>query len=100
MRRCSATSSRAPRLAGRPPPTGSSSRSSPSVLPCASFLLERLGTRVAAASVSIVDDGLLPGALGSRPFDGEGLATRRTVLVGEGALETYLLDTYSARKLG
>ena len=66
----------------------------------ASFLLERLGTRVAAPSVTVVDDGLLPGALGSRPFDGEGLATRRTVLVGEGKLESYLLDTYSARKLG
>jgi PmbA protein len=50
--------------------------------------------------VTIVDDGRLPGALGSRPFDGEGLATRRTVLVGEGRLESYLLDTYSARKLG
>jgi len=50
--------------------------------------------------VTIVDDGLLPGALGSRPFDGEGLATRRTVLVGEGNLESYLLDSYSARKLG
>src|SRR5206468_6147551 len=47
-----------------------------------------------------VDDGTLPGALGSRPFDGEGLPTRRTVLVGEGTLQSYLLDTYSARKLG
>ena len=55
---------------------------------------------IAAPSVTIVDDGLLPGALGSRPFDGEGLATRRTVLVGEGKLESYLLDSYSARKLG
>ena len=74
--------------------------SGPSLYRRASFLLERLGTRIAASSVTIVDDGLLPGALGSRPFDGEGLATRRTVLVGEGKLESYLLDSYSARKLG
>jgi PmbA protein len=55
---------------------------------------------VAASGVTIVDDGLIRGALGSRPFDGEGLATRRTVIVGDGVLESYLLDTYSARKLG
>jgi PmbA protein len=74
--------------------------SGPSLYRRASFLLERLGSRIAAPSVTIVDDGLLHGALGSRPFDGEGLATRRTVLVGEGTLQSYLLDTYSARKLG
>jgi PmbA protein len=74
--------------------------SGPGLYRRASFLLDRLGKRIAAPSVTIVDDGLIPRALGSRPFDGEGLATRRTVLVGEGVLETYLLDTYSARKLG
>jgi PmbA protein len=74
--------------------------SGPSLYRRASFLLERLGTRVAAPAVSIVDDGRIEAALGSRPFDGEGLATRRTVLVGEGRLESYLLDTSSARKLG
>jgi PmbA protein len=55
---------------------------------------------VAAASVTIVDDGRIEAALGSRPFDGEGLATRRTAIVRDGVLESYLLDTYSARKLG
>jgi PmbA protein len=74
--------------------------SGPSLYRRASFLLDRRGTRVAAPGVTIVDDGLIPGALGSRPFDGEGLATRRTVIVGDGMLESYLLDTYSARKLG
>jgi PmbA protein len=72
----------------------------PSLYRRASFLLDRLGKKIAAPAVSIVDDGLIPRALGSRPFDGEGLATRRTVLVGEGVLESYLLDSYSARKLG
>jgi PmbA protein len=74
--------------------------SGPSLYRRASFLVDRLGTRIAAPAVTIVDDGLLPGALGSRPFDGEGLPTRRTVLVDAGVLASYLLDTYSARKLG
>jgi PmbA protein len=74
--------------------------SGPSLYRRASFLLDRLGTRVAAPSVTLVDDGTIAGALGSRPFDGEGLPTRRTVLVREGVLESYLLDSYSARKLG
>jgi PmbA protein len=74
--------------------------SGPSLYRRASFLLERLGTRIAAPSVTLVDDGTIAGALGSRPFDGEGLPTRRTVLVRDGVLESYLLDTYSARKLG
>jgi PmbA protein len=74
--------------------------SGPSLYRRASFLLDRLGTRVAAPAVTIVDDGGLEAALGSRPFDGEGLATRRTAVVQEGVLASYLLDTYSARKLG
>jgi PmbA protein len=74
--------------------------SGPGLYRRASFLLDRLGQRIAAPAVTIVDDGLIPRALGSRPFDGEGLATRRTVLVEDGTLASYLLDTYSARKLG
>ena len=66
----------------------------------ASFLLDRLGQRVASPAVTIVDDGTIQSGLGSRPFDGEGLATRRTVLVEQGVLGSYLLDTYSGRKLG
>jgi PmbA protein len=65
-----------------------------------SFLLNRLGTRIGSTQVTIVDDGTLPAALGSKPFDGEGLDIRRTALVNAGMLESYLLDTYSARKLG
>jgi len=66
----------------------------------ASFLLGKLGQPVAAPSVTIVDDGTMPGALGSRPFDGEGLPIRKTVVVDEGVLTSYLLDTYTGRKLG
>jgi PmbA protein len=72
----------------------------PSLYRRASFLSDRLGQRIANPLVTIVDDGTIPGALGSRPFDGEGLPTRRTVIVREGVLESYLLDSYSARKLG
>ena len=66
----------------------------------ASFLMGQLGKKIAADSVTVVDDGRLPNGLGSRPFDGEGLPTRRNVLVENGILTSYLLDTYSGRKLG
>jgi PmbA protein len=65
-----------------------------------SFLLNRLGQQVAAEAVTVIDDGTIPEALGSRPFDGEGLPTRRTVVVEHGVLQSYLLDTYCARRLG
>jgi PmbA protein len=66
----------------------------------ASFLAGRLGQRVAAESVTVIDDGRRPAGLASRPFDGEGLPTRRTVVVERGVLRSWLLDSYSARKLG
>jgi PmbA protein len=74
--------------------------SGPALYRRASFLVGKLGERIAAPSVTIVDDGTMPGALGSRPFDGEGLPVRRTVVVDQGVLRSYLLDTYSGRKLG
>jgi PmbA protein len=64
-----------------------------------SYLAQREGTAIASPLVTIVDDPLLPRAPGSRPFDGEGLATRRNVVVEGGILRTFLCDTYSARKL-
>jgi PmbA protein len=74
--------------------------SGPALYRRASFLVGKLGERIAAPSVTIVDDGTMPGGLGSRPFDGEGLPVRRTVLVDQGVLRSYLLDTYTGRKLG
>jgi len=65
----------------------------------ASYLIGRLGERIAPETVTIYDDGRMPGGLGSKPFDGEGLATRKNVVVERGVLKTYLLDTYAARKL-
>jgi PmbA protein len=65
-----------------------------------SFLAGRMGEQVASECVSVIDDGLLPGGLGSKPFDGEGLPTRRNTLLSNGKVQSYLLDTYSGRKLG
>ncbi len=64
-----------------------------------SYLVDRLGTQVASELVTVIDDPLIPGAPGSRPFDGEGLLSRRSVIVEKGQLQTYLLDSYSGRKL-
>lgn len=66
----------------------------------ASFLVGQLGERIASHRLTVIDDGTIPRKLGSRPFDGEGLPTRRTVVIGNGVLESYLLNTYTARKLG
>jgi PmbA protein len=74
--------------------------SGPALYKGASFLVGQLGKEVAAPRVTIVDDALIPGGLGSRPFDGEGLPTNRKNIIDQGVLATYLLDCYSARKLG
>ncbi len=66
----------------------------------ASFLAGRMGERIASPGVTVIDDGSRIGGLGSRPFDGEGLPTRRNLLVDGGRLRSWLLDTYAARKLG
>jgi len=64
------------------------------------YLLGREGTKVASDLVTIVDDPHLLRGPGSKPFDGDGLATRKNTLVRAGVLETVLCDVYSARKLG
>lgn len=65
----------------------------------ATFLTDRLGDRIGNDLVSVVDDGLMPGKLGSRPFDGEGVPCRRTTVVENGVLRNFLCHTYAARKL-
>jgi PmbA protein len=66
----------------------------------ASYLVDREGTRIASDLITVVDDPLIPRGPGSRPFDGEGLASRRNVVVDKGILQMYLCDSYSGRKLG
>jgi PmbA protein len=75
----------------------------------ASFFAGMLGERVAGENVTVIDDGTLvfdhegsirTGGFGTSPFDGEGLPTRRTVLIENGILRSYVTNTYTARKLG
>ncbi|HEX6242114.1 MAG TPA: TldD/PmbA family protein [Polyangiales bacterium] len=64
-----------------------------------SYLLDRLDTEVGSELVSVVDDPLIPRGPGSRPYDGEGLLSRRNTIVERGVLKSYQLDTYSGKKL-
>ena len=66
----------------------------------ASFLAGRLGEKVAAETVTVIDDGTIAGLFGSSPFDDEGVPSRRTAVIERGVLKSYLLNTYTARKLG
>ena len=70
----------------------------------ASFLAGKLDDVIAAADINIVDDhtmllGSGAGGYGTSPFDGDGLPSQRTVVVENGVLRNYLLNTYTARKL-
>lgn len=74
----------------------------------ASFLNGMVGERIAGDNITLIDDGtvvldshgLRVGGFGTAPFDAEGLPTRRTVLVDRGILQTYVTNSYTARKLG
>jgi PmbA protein len=66
----------------------------------ASFLAGKLGEKIAAEGVTVIDDGTIPGGFGTSPFDGEGIPTRRTLVIENGVLKSYLLNTYTAKKLG
>lgn len=65
----------------------------------ATFLAGRLGERIGNENVNVIDDALMPGKLGSRPFDSEGVPGRRTAVFERGVLRRYLSNTYSGRKL-
>ncbi len=65
-----------------------------------SYLLSRIDTPVASELVTLIDDPHLPRAPGSKVYDGDGLPTKKNTVVQGGVLKSYLLDTYSARKLG
>jgi PmbA protein len=74
----------------------------------ASFFSGMLGEQVAGENITVIDDGTMVfrddnggaiGGFGTRPFDGEGLPTRRTALVERGILKNYVMNTYTARKL-
>jgi PmbA protein len=71
-----------------------------SVIKKSSWLTEKLGETIASPLVTLVDDGTLAGAVGSGPHDGEGVATRRNVLIERGVCAMFLYDTYHARRAG
>jgi PmbA protein len=66
----------------------------------ATFLADQLGEKVFGENITLIDDGTMVGGFGTTPFDGEGVPTRRTVVIEKGVLKSYLLNTYTARKLG
>jgi PmbA protein len=65
-----------------------------------SFLQGKMGQDVASDTVTLLDNGRLPGGLATRPFDDEGLPTGATRVIDEGVLQGLLYDTYTARKDG
>jgi len=66
----------------------------------ASFLMDAKGQQILPDFVHIEEDPLIPGAMGSVPFDSEGVAVARRTLVAAGVLTDYVLSSYSARRLG
>ena len=65
----------------------------------ASFLAGKLGEKIAGDNITVIDDGTMIGGFGTSPFDGEGIPSRKTVVIENGVLKSYLLNTYTARKL-
>lgn len=64
-----------------------------------SFLTGKINTKIANEKVNIYDNGLIPGLIGTQPFDGEGVPIRNKTIVENGILKNYFLDTYSGKKL-
>lgn len=64
-----------------------------------SFMLNKLGTQVADAKMTLTDEPHLPQASGARYFDNEGVATQRRAIFENGVLNTYFIDTYNAKKM-
>ncbi len=65
-----------------------------------SFLAGKLGERIAVSGLTLIDDPTIPGLFGSYPFDDEGVPGRRKVAIENGVLQSYLLNSYTGRKLG
>src|SRR5271157_2198997 len=65
----------------------------------ASFLTGKLNEKIAGDNINVVDDGAMRGGFGTSPFASEGVPSRKTVVVENGVLKSYLLNTYTAKKL-
>ena len=64
------------------------------------FLAGKLGQKVATEKLTVIDDATIPKLFGSSPFDDEGVPSRRTAVIEDGVLQSWLLNSYTARKLG
>jgi len=62
------------------------------------FLAQSLGETLGSSALTLVDDATLPRRMGSRPFDGEGVTSRSTVLIDAGRIASWLSDTYSGKR--
>ncbi|KQP48379.1 modulator protein [Brevundimonas sp. Leaf280] len=74
--------------------------SGPSIARGTSFLKDRMGQRVFAEGVTLIDDPFRPRGMGSTPFDDEGVMVHKRALFDDGVLTTWLLNSASARQLG
>jgi len=63
-----------------------------------SFLADKIGEEIASSVLTLVDDPTIPGTFGARPFDDEGVPTRRNVIIERGVLKTYLHNSTTAKK--
>ena len=63
-----------------------------------SLFMGKLGTEVAAPVVTVIDDGLLPGGLGTAPSDDEAVVMKKKTVISKGTLSLYLYNTYAANK--
>ena len=64
-----------------------------------SFLSDKLGKKIGSANITVYDDGQMPGKLGTRPYDSEGVPTRKNTVIQNGKLKKFLCNTYAGKKL-
>ncbi len=70
------------------------------VLQGASFLADKLDQKIASDLITLIDDGIRPKGLGSKPFDGEGVPTQRRVILDKGVLKGFMYNTIVAKRAG
>ncbi|MBF0563800.1 MAG: TldD/PmbA family protein [Nitrospirae bacterium] len=75
-----------------------SSISSENVLKGKSLLKDKVGLKIVSDKINIIDDALMPGRLGSRPFDGDGTPSMKNTVISEGLLKGFLYNLYTAKK--
>ncbi|MEE8603802.1 MAG: TldD/PmbA family protein [Candidatus Aminicenantaceae bacterium] len=64
-----------------------------------SFLSDQLGKKIGNEHITVYDDGLMPGKLGTRPYDSEGVSTQKNKVIEKGTLKNFLCNTYAGKKL-